>query len=226
MPSILTGPYVISRLRAIMPEQETVNLYSLQSGGTYATPVPWTAKREELSLDEKVMAGVDGNQYGIAFSFFQDIYTAVITLTVVGTITGTGNASCVITASGMTGSPITLAVAVTSGDTASVVATAVRAAINASVNAAAFWTVSGAGAEVILTQKISAVPDTTMALTLDNGTCTGLTAATGVKTQTDPTPPRTDDKIVDAVGVTWTVGNVSPTKLFKKVHRAACIKNY
>lgn len=209
-----------------MPEQETVNLYSLQSDGTFATPVPWTAKREELSLDERMMSGIDGNQYSIAFSFFQDIVTAVLTLTVAGTVTTTGDASVVVTAAGMTGSPITLSVAVSDGDSASTVGGLVRTALGANANVAAFWTISGSGATVILTQKISTVPDSTMAISIDNDTSAGLTAADGVLTSVAPTPPRTDDRIVDADSVTWTIGNVSPTKLFKHVHRVACIKNY
>ena len=226
MPSILSKQYVVSRLRAIMPEQETVVLYSLQTDETYpATGVSWTAKREELSLDEIMIAAENGSNYAIAFTFFEDISTAILTLTVVGTITGDGNASVVVTASEVTGSPVTTAVAVLTGDTASVVGGKVRTALGLVSAITDKFTISGSGAEVILTQRYSSVP-ATQTVTIDNGTCTGLTAAESVQTSVAPTPPRTDDRLVDATGVTWTIGNVSPTKLFKGVHRVACIRNY
>lgn len=101
----------------------------------------------------------------------------VETATVVGTVTGSGNATVVVTAAGMTGSPITVSVAVLSGDTASVVATKIRAALNANAVIAAFFTISGTAADVVLTRTVSAANDATMNCSVDNGTCTGLTTA-------------------------------------------------
>lgn len=119
----------------------------------------------------------------------------VETATAAGTITLTGNASVVITATGMTGTPKTIAVAVTSGDTAAVWAGKVRTALAADSAVAAMFTVGGSTTEISLTRKatttftvgtetISKYPaDITLNISLDNGTCTGITtAATSVAT--------------------------------------------
>jgi hypothetical protein len=101
----------------------------------------------------------------------------VETATVVGTVTGDGDAAVVVTAAGMLNSPKTLNVAVLNLDTASQVATKIRTALNADAEVKAFFTISGSGAEVILTTKTARANDATMNLSVDNGTCTGLTAA-------------------------------------------------
>ena len=99
----------------------------------------------------------------------------VETATIVGTITGTGNARAVVTAVGMTGTPKTIAVPVVSGDTASVVAGKYRTVLAADVDVNAFFVVSGTGADVVLTARLTAANDATMNLAYDNDTCTGLT---------------------------------------------------
>jgi len=103
----------------------------------------------------------------------------VETATVVGTIgaAGAGNATVIVTASGLTGSPKTLSVAVANNDTASQVATKIRTALNADSDITNFFTVGGSGATVSLTTKIARANDTTMNISVDNGTCSGLTAA-------------------------------------------------
>lgn len=101
----------------------------------------------------------------------------VETATVVGTVTGTGNATVVITSARMTGSPKTLNVAVTSGDTATVAAGAIRLAMNLDSDVAATFAISGTGADVILTEIVANDNDDTLNVSIDNGTCTGLTAA-------------------------------------------------
>ena len=101
----------------------------------------------------------------------------VETATVVGTVTGDGNASVVVTAAGMTGSPKTITAAVLTDDTADEVATAIRAALNLDADVTALFTVGGTGAEVSLTKTIPAATDSTLNIAIDNGTCTGLTAA-------------------------------------------------
>lgn len=103
--------------------------------------------------------------------------TQVETATVVGTITGSGNATVVLTAAGMTGSPITLSVAVLNLDTATQVAGKIRTALNANTVIAAYFTIGGSGAEITLTRTAGAANDDTLSLSVDNGTCTGLTPA-------------------------------------------------
>ncbi|MEW6212791.1 MAG: hypothetical protein AB1631_30980 [Acidobacteriota bacterium] len=97
--------------------------------------------------------------------------------TVVGTITGSGNATVILTAAGFPGSPKTYNVAVLNGDTASVVAGKIRAALAADTDVTDRYTVGGTGATVILTRLVHAANDATLNISIDNGTCTGLTAA-------------------------------------------------
>jgi len=101
----------------------------------------------------------------------------VETATVIGTVTGSGNATVVLTSSGMTGSPITLAVAVLNTDTASAVATKIRTALEGNAVIDARFVIGGTGAAIILTLKAVAANDATLNLSINNGTCTGLTPA-------------------------------------------------
>lgn len=101
----------------------------------------------------------------------------VETATVVGTVTGDGNATVIITAAGMNNSPKTLSVAVINLDTASAVGGKIRTAMNAESDITNYFTVGGSGATITLTPKIAVANDTTLNICIDNGTCTGLTAA-------------------------------------------------
>jgi len=114
----------------------------------------------------------------------------VETATAAGTITTAGNASVVVTSAGMTGSPITLTVAVALSDTATLWAAKVRTALNANAVIAARFTVGGSTTAISLTRKATStytlngtsVPvypatDATLNISLDNGTCTGITTA-------------------------------------------------
>src|SRR5688572_14159441 len=99
----------------------------------------------------------------------------VETATIVGTVTGDGDASVTVTAAGMTGSPKTLLVPVLNTDIASVVAGKIRAALSLDVDVTALFTVGGTGAAVSLTKLVAAHNDLTLNIAYTNGTCTGLT---------------------------------------------------
>lgn len=99
----------------------------------------------------------------------------VETATIVGTITDAGTATVVVTAAGMSNSPKTVKVPVTTSDTAANVASKVRVGLRADPDVSAFFTVSGTGANVVLTAKTAAANDGTLNISSDNGTCTGLT---------------------------------------------------
>jgi len=114
----------------------------------------------------------------------------VETATAAGTISASGNASVVVTSAGMTGSPITLSVAVLNGDTAAAWATKVRTALNANAVIAERFTVGGSTTAISLTRKatttftvgtetISKYPanDATLNIALADGTSTGVTTA-------------------------------------------------
>lgn len=99
----------------------------------------------------------------------------VETATVVGTITVSGNAEVTVTAAGMTGSPKAIAVAVLENDDAEDVAGKIRTALAADASVSALFTVSGSGADVVLTAKAYAADDATLNVAIDNDTCDGLT---------------------------------------------------
>ena len=106
----------------------------------------------------------------------------VETATAAGTITLAGNASVVVTAAGMTGSPKTVSVAVTLSDTAATWAGKVRTALAADTAVSALFTVGGASTAITLTRKVDSLgflpaDDATLNISLDNGTCTGITTA-------------------------------------------------
>lgn len=101
----------------------------------------------------------------------------VETATVIGTVTGSGNATVVTTCTGMTGSAITTNVAVLNGDSASAVAVKIAAALNLVANITAKFAVTAAGANVILTKLIPAANIADVNLSIDNGSCSGLTTA-------------------------------------------------
>ena len=112
----------------------------------------------------------------------------VETATCAGTVTAGGNASVVVTAAGLTGSPKTLSVAVATSDTATAWAAKVRTALAADVDVAAMFAVSGATTAVVLTRRhavtvptgtleIYSANDATLNISLDNDTSTGITTA-------------------------------------------------
>ncbi len=101
----------------------------------------------------------------------------VETATVAGTVTGSGDAAVIVTASGMTGSPKAINVAVLEEDTAAQVAEKIRTALAADSAVIALFTVSGEDTTVVLTRKINAANDTSLNISIDNGSCTGLTTA-------------------------------------------------
>lgn len=99
------------------------------------------------------------------------------TATAAGTITGNGDATVIVTAAGVTGSPITVPVAVLNTDTASAWATKVRTALGLNAAITALYTVGGSTTSITLTRTIPAANDATLNISLDNGTCTGITTA-------------------------------------------------
>jgi len=120
----------------------------------------------------------------------------VETATAAGTVSASGNASVVVTAAGMAGSPKTISVAVLNGDTAATWAGKVRTALAADAAVSALFDVGGTTTAIRLTRKATAtytvgsvsVPlyaanDATLNIALDNGTSSGITpAATSANT--------------------------------------------
>ena len=110
--------------------------------------------------------------------------------TAAGTITQAGDATVVVTADGMTGSPKTFSVPVLLNDSAATWAGKVRTALTADAAVSALFTVGGSTTTIQLTRKSTgsytingttittyAANDATLNISLDNGTCTGITTA-------------------------------------------------
>ena len=100
----------------------------------------------------------------------------VETATIVGTITTGGNATITVTGAGITGSPVSLSVAVALGDTATQVAIKVADAINLNAPISSLYKACVCGATVVLTRLIPSADDGTLNIASTNGTCVGLTA--------------------------------------------------
>lgn len=125
----------------------------------------------------------------------------VETATAAGTVSGDGNASVVITAAGMSGSPITLAVPVLNGDTPTVWAEKVRAAMRADSRITALFIVGGATTAITLTRTAKAGNDATLNISLATGTATGITtAATSANTTAGAAQ---GEAAADAVVAAW-----------------------
>ncbi len=103
----------------------------------------------------------------------------VETFTILGSIgsSGAGNAAVIVTAAGMAGSPKTIQVAVANNDTPYLVATKIRAALAADTDVSALFDISGVGVDGVLTAKTFAAHDSSLNVSIANGTCSGLTAA-------------------------------------------------
>ena len=95
-------------------------------------------------------------------------------------------------------------------DDASAVAEKVRVALAADADVGAFFDVSGAGADVVLTVKAAAADDATMNIAYDNDTCAGLTPDA---TSDDTTAGGTVDKEFVFDNVVATAGKVSRVEI-------------
>jgi hypothetical protein len=116
-----------------------------------------------------------GNEFGAAgaVSFGN---TQVESQTIVGNVTIAGVAQSVVTAAGMSGSPVTVTVPLTTGHTTgTLIATEFRAALAKNPNIASFFHIGGSGAEVLLAAIDPAANDGTMNFSIDTGTATGVT---------------------------------------------------
>lgn len=134
----------------------------------------------------------------------------VETATAAGSITGSGNATVVVTAAGMTGSPKTISVAVLNGDTAAQWADKVRTALAADSAVAALFTVGGSTTAITLTRNSPAGVgnDATLNISLDNGTCTGITTAATSANTTAGVAGTQQVETLTVTGAPTTDGNI------------------
>lgn len=108
---------------------------------------------------------------GVPTSGVAQVETAVI----VGTISGTGDATFTLTSAIVTGSPLAISVPVVAADTPTVVAAKAAVVFNATAAVSTHFTASSNAANLILTAKKAAANDATLNIAYTNGTCTGLT---------------------------------------------------
>lgn len=118
-----------------------------------------------------VIGGGPLTKAGVPASGVAQVETAVI----VGTITGSGNATFTITSALVTGSPLAVPVAVLVDDTAAVVAGKAAVTLNATAAVSEHFTASANTANLVLTAKKAAANDGTLNIAYTNDTCTGLT---------------------------------------------------
>ena len=139
----------------------------------------------------------------------------VETATIVGTITKAGTATVTVK-SAHYADDLVMHVAVDQGDGAAAVAGKMRSYIAPLV--ADHFTVSGEGADVVLTTKVADANDPTLNIAYTNGTCEGLTPAAS---STDTTAGAADDRV--SVGTTDVLG--LPYELAHNTVQAAYLDN-
>ena len=139
----------------------------------------------------------------------------VETATIVGTITQAGTATVTVTSAHYAANK-EMHVAVDLSDDAAAVAGKIRSYIAPLV--ADHFTVSGSGADVVLTTKVADANDPTLNIAYTNGTCAGLTPDAS---STDTTAGVADDRV--SVGTTDALG--LPYKLAHNTVQAAYLNN-
>ena len=130
-----------------------------------------------------VLPSYFSNQQGSTLKLTQPYPTLmgtrqVETATGVGTVTGAGNVRVTLTASGMDSSPLAIDVPVTLGQTASQWMATVRNYFSTTPQVQMYFSVSGSGADMILTRRSPyAGNDSTLNIAIAQTTATGITAA-------------------------------------------------
>jgi hypothetical protein len=119
------------------------------------------------------MSGTGGmlTKAGVPTSGVAQVETAQI----VGTISGTGDATFTLTSAIVTGSPLAISVPVVAADTPTITAAKAAVVLNATAAVSLHFTASSNVADLILTAKKAAANDATLNLAYTNGTCAGLT---------------------------------------------------
>ena len=143
-----------------MPEQQ-------MAVATSSGPIQWQQYQNQSWGNQEVYAAWNGCPS----------QTETATVVAASRITGSGNATVVVTASGLAGSPKTYSAAVTLGDYAYTVAGKIRTALAADTALKALYGVGGGDANVSLSAVNPATTDSSLNISIANGSCAGLTAA-------------------------------------------------
>ncbi len=162
-----------------------------------------TAKLKSFyaTCDQAVTLSTNSPKSGVA---------QVETATIVGTCTGSGSMTVIVTAAAMTGSPRTVSVPVLNTDTATQMAVKVRTALAADVDVGPFFTIGGTNADVVLTAVTPAANDGTMNCSSATGGATGITTeASSANTTAGVAPSLQQDTITLSAGqaIQWTAND-------------------
>jgi hypothetical protein len=122
-------------------------------------------------------------------------------------VTTAGNASLVVTCTGMTGSPKTITFALAAGDDAADVAGKARTALAGTAAVTALFDVSGESDDVVLTRKARVANIANLAMVLDDGTSVGLAQATSVDTTAGAAPDTATLTVTGATIMGYTIAD-------------------
>jgi hypothetical protein len=173
----------------------------VETATAVGTITPGTAQVETATVVGTVTAGVSQVETATVVGTITAGTAQVETATVVGTITGAGTAKVEVTAAAIPGSPITLNVAVAEADDDAAVAAKIRAVMQAVDAITDYYTPGGEGSAITLTRVTGAANDATLNIAIDNGTCTGLTAAPESVDTTAGVAPGTGNALVTITGL-------------------------
>lgn len=161
------GSAIATKIRAALTADEDVAAFFTVSGATDQIILTrLTAAVNDATLN---IAIADGTSVGVT--------TAATSANTTAGLIGGGNASIVVTGAGITGSPLTIPVAVASGDTPALWVEKVRVAIAATAAITALYSVGGTGADITLTELVPNGNDGTLNIAIATGTATGITTA-------------------------------------------------
>lgn len=156
---------------------------ALVNPGTPSASLGVSVSSNAISVNLATDAGTPQVETAIGAGAVSSDVAQVETATAAGAVSTSGNATVTVTAAGMTNSPKDISVAVLEFDDAETIATKIRAALTADVDVAAFFDVSGATDQIILTSLAAAANDSTMNIAIADDTSVGVTtAATSVNT--------------------------------------------
>jgi hypothetical protein len=189
---------------ALGADADIIALYDV--GGTGAdivlTDVGYNANDATLAITV-----TDAPDTGVTIGASENTVAGVLGVAQIETIavtagsSGAGTLVFTVTAAGMDNSPKAVNVDVTS-DTTAEVATKIRAALEEDADVGAFFTVSGADANIVLTAKTKAANDATMAMELTDADGTGVTVGASTDTQAGVAPVCQVETIATATGAT------------------------
>jgi hypothetical protein len=200
----LTG----TEVRVGMTAAANVSSVNTTGSVTIGTPVaalvydsaPDTAYslRMEIANDEVLSLNMENGEVLGTTSGVLQVETA--TVIAAAGATAAGDATVIVTAANLVGSPLTISVPLLLTDnTATLVATKIRNAIESSSVAGQF-TIGGTGANISLTARSRISNDATLNISIANGTCAGITAA---PTSTNTTAGIPDTQAYRISGAVW-----------------------